>query len=132
MPSRHPTFVPRLQYLKLTSCLLLAVAAVSSCLGRKPARYSIADSTAYEATLFRQNCAVCHGPEADGRTLEDGTKIPSLRGGEIKYRTGAEITRHITEGGNGMTPFRDQLTQREIGLLVEFVQRDLRNGQPRP
>ena len=46
--------------------------------------------------------------------------------GDFKYKTDAEIYRHISEGGNGMTPFRGQLTDREINLMVRFVQDDLR------
>ncbi len=89
-------------------------------------RYMIAGSRAYEASLFRQNCAICHGPEGEGKTLDDGKPIPNLRDGEFKYKTDAEIYRHISEGGNGMTPFRGQLTDREINLLVRFVRDELR------
>ncbi len=87
------------------------------------------ESRSYEASLFRQNCSICHGREAEGRTLEDGTRVPNLREGEFKYRTDAEITRHIAEGGNGMVPFRGQLTQREIEMLVRLVRDDLREGK---
>ena len=78
--------------------------------------------------MFRQNCAICHGPEAEGRTLSDGKVVPNLRQGEFKYKTDAQIYQHISEGGNGMVPFRGQLTEREIKLMVDFVQRDLTNG----
>lgn len=90
------------------------------------ARYSIQNSKDYEASMFRQNCAVCHGPEAEGRTLEDGRIIPNIRDGEHKYKTAGEIYNHIANGGNGMVPFRDMLTKREIDLLVNFVLNDLR------
>ena len=89
-------------------------------------RYVISESKAYEASLFRQNCAICHGPEGEGKTLDDGKRIPNLRDGEFKYKTDAEIYRHISEGGNGMTPFRGQLTDREINMMVRFVQDELR------
>lgn len=97
-----------------------------SCYNSQPQRYVIADNKAYEASLFRQNCAICHGPEAEGKTLDDGKQIPNLREGEFKYKTDAEIYRHIAEGGNGMVSFRGQLTEREISLLVKFVQDELR------
>ena len=90
------------------------------------ARYVISESKAYEASLFRQNCAVCHGPEAEGKTLESGVTTPNLRQGEFKYKADAEIYRHIAVGGNGMVPFRGQLTEREIKLMVDFVQNELR------
>src|SRR5688572_13851743 len=89
-------------------------------------RFVIAESKAYEASLFRQNCAICHGQEGEGRTLYDGRRVPNLREGEFKYTTDAEIYRHISEGGNGMVPFRGQLTDREIKLMVNFVRNELR------
>ena len=89
----------------------------------------IADSKKYEASLFRQNCAICHGAEAEGRTLDDGKIVPSLRSGEHKFKSEAEIYRQITEGGNGMLPFRGSLSDRERQLLTEFIHRDLRGNQ---
>ena len=76
--------------------------------------------------MFRQNCMICHGPEGEGKTLDDGRVIPNIRDGAHKYNTPEEIYRHISDGGNGMVPFRDQLTKREIDLLVNFVLNDLR------
>lgn len=90
-------------------------------------RFIIAESKKYEASLFRQNCAICHGPEAEGKTLDDGRKVPNLREGEFKYKTDGQIYQHIADGGNGMVPFRNILSEREINLLVQFVQRELRN-----
>ena len=104
----------------------LSIFGIIACTQQGPKRYVIAESKAYEASLFRQNCAICHGPEAEGRTLSDGSKVPGLREGEFKYKTDAEIYRHIAEGGNGMTPFRGMLSEREIRLMVQFVQKDLR------
>jgi mono/diheme cytochrome c family protein len=102
------------------------VLSIASCYSLKPLRYNISNSKAYEASLFRQNCAVCHGLEGEGTTLDDGRKIPNLRDGEFKFKTDEEIYKHISEGGNGMTPFRDQLTERELKMMVDFVQNDLR------
>ncbi len=105
---------------------LFAAAAFSACLNSTPKRFVIADSKSYQASLFRQNCAICHGPEATGRTLEDGRIIPNIREGNFKYTTDPQIYDHIANGGNGMVPFRNQLSEREIRLMVEFVQKDLR------
>lgn len=114
---------------KLFVILAFATATVCSCLNSKPQRFSITDSKTYESSLFRQNCAICHGPEAEGKTLDDGKIIPNIRDGEHKYKTDDEIYRHISEGGNGMIAFKYQLTAREINLLVGLVQNDLRAGQ---
>ena len=114
---------------KLFVIVIFAAAVITACIGSKTQRFVIADSKTYESSLFRQNCTVCHGPEADGKTLEDGKIIPNIRDGEHKYKTDEEIYRHISEGGNGMIAFKYQLTQREINLLVGLVQNDLRAGQ---
>lgn len=113
--------------LKLTTVGIFLLAAIA-CSGGVSSRYSITNSTAYEASLFRQNCAICHGPEGEGQTLDDGRVIPNIRDGEHKYKTDDEIYNHIANGGNGMAPFRDQLTDREIRMMVQFVQHDLRGN----
>ena len=106
--------------------ITFVVGASVTCSSSKRGRYVISESKAYEASLFRQNCAICHGSEGEGKTLSDGKQIPNLRDGEFKYKTDGEIYRHISEGGNGMVPFRGLLTEREINLMVKFVQDELR------
>lgn len=113
---------------KILVVLVFAIGAVSSCFESGPKQFAIADSKKYEASLFRQNCAICHGPEANGRTLENGTVVPNLRQGPFKYASDGQIYDHIANGGNGMVSFRNQLTEREIRMMVEFVQRDLRGN----
>jgi mono/diheme cytochrome c family protein len=115
-----------MQNAKLFIIGVFAGAAITSCFASKPSRFNITESKAYEASLFRQNCAICHGPEGEGKTLDDGKQIPNLRDGDFKFKTGGEIYKHITEGGNGMTPFRDQFSERELRMMVDFVQNDLR------
>ena len=115
-----------MQSIKPIIIILALVFFVAACLSTAPARYSIANSKSYEASLFRQNCAICHGPEGEGKTLEDGRVCPNIRDGEHKYKTDEEIYNHIANGGNGMVPFRDQFTARELKLMVDFVQNDLR------
>jgi mono/diheme cytochrome c family protein len=72
---------------------------------------------------------MCHGPEAEGKTLESGLVVPSLRHPPYKYKTEGEIYDHIAKGGNGMVPFAGQLSAREIGLMTQFVINDLREKQ---
>lgn len=113
----------RAKLLIISVFVLLAIAACSS---SKLARFSIAANSGYESSLFRQHCAICHGLEGDGKTLDDGTIVPSLRAGEFKKKGEADIYTQISEGGNGMTPFRTQLTEREMRLLTELVHNKLR------
>jgi mono/diheme cytochrome c family protein len=111
---------------KVTIFVFLLMFGIAACLNSSAQRYSITNSRSYEASLFRQNCAICHGPEGEGKTLDDGRVIPNIRDGEYKYKTDEEIYNHIANGGNGMVPFRDMLTERELRMMVKFVQHDLR------
>ena len=115
-------------HVKLSIIVIFSIIGVSACFGSGSKRYVIADSKTYEASLFRQHCAICHGPEGEGKTLDDGTKVPSLREGEFKFRTESEIYNQISNGGNGMAPFRDQLTERELKLMTGLVLNDLRGN----
>lgn len=120
----------RLSYhLKLVIILLIASPGLLACFKSGPKRFVIAESKSYETSIYRQHCAICHGPEGDGKTLDTGQIVPSLRTGEFKYKSLDEVQHHIAEGGNGMTPFKGQLTQRELQLMAEFVRRDLRGLQ---
>lgn len=112
----------------LVCFIVFSITACFETASEKPKGFVIADSKKYEASLFRQSCAICHGPEGHGKTLEDGTQVPSLREGEFKMTTKALIHKQISEGGNGMPPFRGQLTGREIDLMTEFVYKDLRGN----
>ena len=117
-------------HIKIILIFVFILIGLSACFDSKPTRYSIADSKAYEASLFRQHCSICHGPEGMGKTLDDSTIVPNMRYGELlKFKTEAEIYKQISAGGNGMTPFRDQLTERELNLMTKFVLNDLRRKE---
>ena len=111
---------------KLAIILAFLIFLIGACFRSEPERFSVVGSPGYESSLFRQNCAICHGPEGEGKTLDDGTVVPSLRTGEFKKKTETEIYDQISEGGNGMTPFRTQLSEREIRLLTDLVHNKLR------
>jgi mono/diheme cytochrome c family protein len=111
---------------KVTIIFTFALIGIAACGSSEPERFSIVANTGYESSLFKQHCAICHGPEGDGKTLDDGTIVPSLRVGEFKRIGDAAIYEQISEGGNGMTPFRTQLTERELRLLTDLVNNKLR------
>jgi mono/diheme cytochrome c family protein len=115
-----------MKFLKITVILLFIAFAVASCTQTETKRrgFVIADSKSYEASLFRQNCAVCHGLEADGKEI-NGAIIPSLRYGDAANKSEEEIYRQIKEGKLPMPAFKNQLTEEEIKRMVKFVRRDL-------
>lgn len=106
----------------ITFVLLTVLACVKS--ESKRNEFVIANSKSYEASLFRQNCAICHGHEANGKEM-DGRLIPSLRYGDAATKTEEEIYLQIKEGKLPMPAFKSQLTEEEIRRMVKFIRRDL-------
>jgi mono/diheme cytochrome c family protein len=119
-----------MKFLKVTVVLLFVAFAIASCTQTETKRrgFVIADSKSYEASLFRQNCAICHGQEADGKEI-DGKMIPSLRYGDAAAKSEEEIYLQIKEGKLPMPAFKNQLTEEEIRRMVKFVRRDLQGKE---
>ncbi len=111
---------------KMVLVCLFVVLAIFACTdgnaGHK--EFNIAASKSYEASLFRQNCAVCHGQEANGKET-NGVLIPSLRYGEAATLSEEQIYTQIHDGKLPMPAFKNQLTEEEIRKMVKFIQRDL-------
>ena len=111
--------------MKFLKLLLIGIALLNfACESNRTSRkeFLIADSKSYEASLFRQNCAICHGKEADGKEV-DGKLVPSLRYGEAAKKTEAEIYEQIKNGKLPMPAFKNQLSEDEINKMVKFVMR---------
>lgn len=112
--------------IKFSITLLFIIFAIIACTEKKSKRDGIviADSKKYAASLYRQNCAVCHGKEAFGKTV-DGKPVPSLRFGDIEKKSEEEIYQQIKHGKLPMPSFENQLTEKEIRKMVQFVMYDL-------
>ncbi|MDQ3062384.1 MAG: cytochrome c [Acidobacteriota bacterium] len=112
--------------LKCSVVVIFVVFTVLACIKSESKRneFNIAESKSYEASLFRQNCAICHGQEANGKEM-DGRLIPSLRYGPAAQKSEEEIYLQIKEGKLPMPSFKNQLTEEEIRKMVRFIRRDL-------
>jgi mono/diheme cytochrome c family protein len=118
-PSPRPTVSP--------SFLILCVAlAASACSPREDKAAQAADPT---RELFQRNCAACHGREGEGRQIGTLT-VPSLREGRAAADTDARLLTQIHDGGKGMPPFKDSLTDEQIADLLRFVRERLQGRAP--
>ena len=81
------------------------------------------ESVRVEASVYRANCVVCHGAEATGKDI-GGRMTPSMRDGDILTKSDEYLYNQIQNGGNGMPPFKFQMTEKEIKSMVRFI-RDL-------
>ena len=115
---------------KIAIVCFFAAFGVFACSGGKATRreFVIADSKSYEASLFRQHCAICHGAEANGKEI-DGKVIPSLRYGDAATKSEEEIYEQISHGKLPMPSFNKQLSEEEIRKMVKFVRRDLQGKE---
>jgi mono/diheme cytochrome c family protein len=120
-----------MKFLKIFVASLFAVFFAAACLQTKPKRASavvIAESKSYEASLYRQNCAICHGSEAYGKEI-DGKLVPGLRSGDIEKKSEQEIYEQIAHGKLPMPSFKNQLSEEEIQKMVIFIRRDLQGKE---
>ncbi len=113
-------------YLKIFVFAVFFAFALFSCSSETVRKGGIVieGSKSYEASLFRQNCAICHGSEASGKVV-NGVQIPSLRFGDAATRTKEEIYQQIAHGKLPMPGFDKQLTEKEMHMMVKFIMSDL-------
>lgn len=76
------------------------------------------------AVLFQRNCATCHGPTGDGLMVASKA-VPSLKIGKPVTDPDEVLIKQITNGGNGMPPFKYTLTDDEIRQLLKYVRSEL-------
>ena len=121
-----------MKFLKISVIsVFIAVSILASCTQtatRNRKTFVIAESKSYEASIFRQNCAICHGQEANGKEI-DGRLIPSLRFGAAAQKSEQELYDQIANGKLPMPAFGNQLTDEEIKRMVKFIRRDLQGKE---
>ncbi len=102
----------KLKFLLLT----LALAALPLAL------YAQANEKAEAQTLYKQNCAMCHGPDARAQTpMGKRLNIADLHSAAVQNKTDAELTTIITDGKGKMPPFKSKLKPEQIKDLASYV-----------
>jgi mono/diheme cytochrome c family protein len=89
------------------------------------------DEFAKTREVYKQNCAVCHQPTGEGGLVEIEKvklKVPSLKADHALKHTDEQFARQITNGGEGMPPFKDKLKKEEISDLVRFIRKEIQAG----
>lgn len=118
---------------RIVFVIVAAAIGFGACQAKEPAGQprvgiTIAENKSYEASLYRQNCALCHGVEGYGKELQ-GRMIPSLRHGDIAGRTEDQIYEQIATGKPPMPSFKFQMTEEEMRRLAKFIYKDLQGRQ---
>ncbi|MBK7706429.1 MAG: cytochrome c [Acidobacteria bacterium] len=110
------------------AALFIAACAAKEPPGQPRVGIVLAESKMYEASLYRQNCALCHGVEGYGKEMQ-GRMIPSLRHGDIASKTEEQIYEQIATGKPPMPSFKFQLTEEEMRRMAKFIYKDLQGRQ---
>lgn len=74
------------------------------------------------ADIFKSKCAMCHGPDASGKTpMGQRLKIRDLRSPEVQQQTDDQLTAVITNGKPPMPAYGKTLTSADIHELVAYL-----------
>ena len=74
--------------------------------------------------VFDQNCSVCHNSDSTETKMGPGLKGISKRpkmSTTGKAPTDANLIEKISEGGNGMPPYKDVLSDEEKANVIAFL-----------
>jgi mono/diheme cytochrome c family protein len=106
---------------------ILALGGVTSGCGGSDEEASTAPATTTTATetgagqaasgaeLFSKNCQSCHGAEGAG-----GHVGPDLQKSSVAENL-AQVEEQVRNGGGGMPPFADVLSDQEIDTVAQYV-----------
>jgi mono/diheme cytochrome c family protein len=97
---------------------LFAAVFAAACSGGSSA-IAPKDVAAAKALYVEQKCAACHGANGEGG-IGPGFKTAKPMSHSVE-----ELAKQITNGGNGMTSFKDILNQDQINELAKYVYKEL-------
>lgn len=81
-----------------------------------------ADTAAEGQSLFKAKCAMCHGPQADGKTAM-GTKfgIRDMHSADVQKQSDAELKEIITKGKEKMPSYDGKLSPEQVTQVVSYI-----------
>ena len=72
--------------------------------------------------LFEAKCAMCHGPDAAGKTPMGQTlKVPNLHSEQVQKMTDTELLGVVAKGKNKMPGYEGKLPKGQIEQLVLYI-----------
>lgn len=102
----------------ITLAMLAAIYAAACSSSSSSGRLSDADIAAARSIFTTQGCVACHGPDGSGGVGANLRSGPYAEHPIQRYRD------QITNGGNGMPPFKDKLKPEQIDLMARFVKQE--------
>jgi cytochrome c6 len=72
-------------------------------------------------SLFKTNCALCHGDDGAGTELGKRFKVKDLRSKEVQDKSSADLALIVHDGKNNMPPFGKRLDDKQIEGLIGYI-----------
>ena len=72
-------------------------------------------------SLFKTNCALCHGDDGAGTELGKRFKVKDLRSKETQDKSDADLAKIIGVGKDNMPPFGKRLDDTQIQGLIGYI-----------
>jgi mono/diheme cytochrome c family protein len=74
------------------------------------------------AAVYKQKCAMCHGPDGKAETpAAKAMKVPSFASPESKKRSDAELAEIIEKGKGKMPKYGASMKPEEIKEMVAYI-----------
>jgi len=74
------------------------------------------------ASLFKSNCAACHGPDGSGNTaIGKSMHMRALGSADVQKMSDKELTATISDGKGAMPSYKDRLSGAQIKDLVSYI-----------
>jgi mono/diheme cytochrome c family protein len=72
-------------------------------------------------SLFKTNCALCHGDDGAGTELGKRFKVKDLRSKEVQDKSSADLALIVHDGKDNMPPFGKRLDDKQIESLIGYI-----------
>jgi cytochrome c6 len=72
--------------------------------------------------IFKAKCAMCHGPDASGKTvMGEKLQVPDLHSEQVQKKSEAELKEIVTKGKGKMPGYEGKLAKEQIDKVVAYV-----------
>jgi cytochrome c6 len=105
---------------KRATMILFAVAALAVA-GTSPSPRVRGAAAEDAKSLFRENCAICHGVNGGGTDTGKKLNVLDLRSPEVQKETNEQLTEVILKGKNKMPGYEGKLSDEQIKKLVAHI-----------
>jgi cytochrome c6 len=82
------------------------------------------------AGIFKSKCVICHGADGTGNTpLGKQLQAANLGSKDVQKMSNAELHKVVHDGRANMPPFADQLSDEQIGQVIQYVRHFAKKGK---